>query len=65
MHELTRHIHDNIPWYILFADDIIFVDETARGVITRLEIWREALQSKGFRISRSKTECKFTNNRSA
>ena len=41
---------------MLFADDIVLVDETARGVNAKLEIWREALESKGFKISRNKTE---------
>jgi hypothetical protein len=67
MDELTRHIQEDIPWCMLFADDIVLVDETASGVKTKLEIWREALESKGFRISRSKTEymvCKFSDTRS-
>ena len=63
MDELTRELQENIPWCMLFADDIVLIDETARGVNTKLEMWREALESKGFRISRSKTEymlCKFS-----
>ncbi|GMQ11846.1 hypothetical protein CsSME_00054325 [Camellia sinensis var. sinensis] len=49
---------------MLFAYDIVLVDETREGVNTKLEIWRKALESKGFRISRTKTEymeCKFSN----
>lgn len=63
MDELTRHILDNIPWCLLFADDIILLDETGRGVNAKLKALREALKSKGFRISMSKTEymqCKFS-----
>ncbi|KAI8572619.1 hypothetical protein RHMOL_Rhmol01G0213400 [Rhododendron molle] len=51
MDELTRNLQENIPWCMMFADDIILVDETARGVNTKLEIWREALESKGSIIS--------------
>jgi hypothetical protein len=68
MDELTRQFQEDIPWCMMFADDIVLVDETARGVNTKLEIWREALESKGFRISRSKTEymvCKFSGTSSA
>ncbi|CAL5326496.1 unnamed protein product [Camellia sinensis] len=57
-------ITDDVPWCMLFADDIVLVDETREGVNTKLEIWRKALESKGFRISRTKTEymeCKFSN----
>lgn len=31
MDELTRHIHDDIPCCLLFADDIILVYKTGRG----------------------------------
>lgn len=37
MYELTRCIHDYIPWCMLFADDIILVDETARDVNAKLK----------------------------
>ncbi|GMP54130.1 hypothetical protein CsSME_00019390 [Camellia sinensis var. sinensis] len=64
MDELTINIQDDVPWCMLFADDIVLVDETREGVNTKLEIWRKALESKGFRISKTKTEymeCKFSN----
>ena len=32
MDELTRAIQDEIPWCMLFADDIVLVDETRAGV---------------------------------
>ena len=51
---------------MLFADDIVLVDETRHGVNVKLEIWWHALESKGFRLSRTKTEyveCKFSKSR--
>ncbi|XP_070003106.1 uncharacterized protein [Nicotiana sylvestris] len=48
---------------MLFADDIVLIDESHAGVNERLEVWREALESKGFKLSRTKTEyleCKFS-----
>nr|XP_009622333.1 uncharacterized protein LOC104113756 [Nicotiana tomentosiformis] len=59
---LTRHIQGEVPWCMLFADDIVLIDETRDGVNVKLEVWRETLESKGFKLSRSKTkylECKF------
>ena len=41
---------------MLFADDIVLIDETREGVNTKLERWRDTLDVKGFRLSRSKTE---------
>jgi len=45
------------PWYMLFPD------ESRSGVNAKLEIWQDALESKGFQLSRVKTkyiECKFS-----
>ena len=37
MDELTRGIQDKIPWFMLFADDIVVIDEITEGVNTKLE----------------------------
>jgi len=63
MDELTREIQDEIPWCMLFTDDIALIDEIRDGVNTKLEWWRDTLEAKGFRLSRSKTEylhCHFS-----
>ncbi|KAH0468674.1 hypothetical protein IEQ34_001906 [Dendrobium chrysotoxum] len=65
MDVLTRHLQEDVPWCMLFADDILLVDKT-EGVEGKLEVWRLTLESKGFRLSRSKTEymeCNFSSNR--
>ncbi|KAH0462810.1 hypothetical protein IEQ34_010385 [Dendrobium chrysotoxum] len=66
MDVLTRHLQEDVPWCMLFADDILLVDKTKEGVEGKLEVWRATLESKGFRLSRSKTEymeCNFSSNR--
>jgi len=55
MNELTREIQDKIPWCMLFADDIIHIDETKDGLKDKLEQW-QSLESRRFRLSRLKTE---------
>jgi len=50
---------------MLFADDIVLIDESREGVNTKLERWRDTLKAEGFRLSRSKTEylhCRFSAN---
>jgi hypothetical protein len=54
--EVTRDIQEDIPWCMLFADDVVLVDESREGVNRKLEIWRQTLKSNGFRISMTKTE---------
>ena len=63
MDELTKGIQDELPWCMLFADDIVLIDETREGVKGKLERWRHTLESRGFRVSRSKIEhlhCRFS-----
>ncbi|XP_070017631.1 uncharacterized protein [Nicotiana sylvestris] len=63
MDALTHHIRGEVPWCMLFVDDIVLIDEMQCGVNERLEVWRQALEFKGFNLSRTKTEyveCKFS-----
>ena len=66
MDEVTRDIQGDIPWCMLFADDVVLVDDSRMGVNRKLELWRQTLESKGFRLSRTKTEymrCGFSTTR--
>nr|XP_016432621.1 PREDICTED: uncharacterized protein LOC107759246 [Nicotiana tabacum] len=63
MDALTHHIQGEVPWCMLFADGIVLIDKSRVGVNERLEIWRQALESKDFKLSRTKMEyleCKFS-----
>jgi hypothetical protein len=49
-----------------FADDVVLIDDRRAGVKRKLELWRRTLESKGFRLSRTKTEymrCSFSTTR--
>jgi hypothetical protein len=56
MDEVTRDIQGDIPWCMLFADNVVLVDNSRTGVNRKLELWRQTLESKGFKLSRTKTE---------
>jgi hypothetical protein len=56
MDDVTRDIQNGIPWCMLFADDVVLVDESRTGVDQKLELWRRTLEAKDLRLSRSKTE---------
>jgi hypothetical protein len=48
---------------MLFVDDVVLVDKTRVGVNMKLKLWTQTSKSKGFRISRIKTEylqCDFS-----
>jgi hypothetical protein len=40
MDVVTRDIQGDIPWCMLFADDVVLVDESTTGVGQKLELWR-------------------------
>jgi hypothetical protein len=56
MDDVTRGIQGDIPWCMLFADDVVLMDESMTGVDQKLELWRRTLDAKCFRLSRSKME---------
>jgi hypothetical protein len=46
MDEVTRDIQDDIPWCMLFTDDVVLVDESMTGVDQKLELWRRTLETR-------------------
>jgi len=45
MDEVTRGIQGDILWCMLFADDVMLVDESRTGVNRKLELLRRTLES--------------------
>ena len=56
MDRLTDEVRREPPWTMLFADDIVICEKTRKEVEWRLESWRYALERRGMKVSRSKTE---------
>ena len=61
MDRLMDEVRREPPWTMLFADDIMICEETRKEVERRLESWKYALERRGMRVSRSKTEYLCTN----
>jgi Reverse transcriptase (RNA-dependent DNA polymerase) len=40
MDDITKDIKGNIPWCMIFADDVVLIDESRIGVNQKLELWR-------------------------
>ena len=36
--ELTKGLQDEVPWYILFADDVMLIDSSRGGIDNKLEL---------------------------
>jgi hypothetical protein len=48
---------------MLFVDDVVLIDESRIRVNQKLELWRQTLELKSFKLSRTKTEymrCQFS-----
>jgi hypothetical protein len=56
MDEVTRDIQCGIHLCMLFADDVVLMDESRTGVDQKLNLWRRTLETKSFSLSRSKKE---------
>ena len=41
---------------MLFADDLVFCENTREEAEEQFELWRNAIRDKGLRVSRNKTE---------
>ena len=53
---LTKEIRREAPWDMLFADDVVISTKTREEAELRLEKWRHALERRGMKVSRKKTE---------
>lgn len=63
MDRLTDEVRQESPWTMMFADDIVICSESKEQVEENLERWRFALERRGMRVSRSKTEYMVLNER--
>ncbi|KAK3529466.1 hypothetical protein QTP70_031161 [Hemibagrus guttatus] len=56
MDQLSEEVRQESPWTMMFADDIVICSESREQVEENLERWRFALERRGMKVSRSKTE---------
>ncbi|KAK3527314.1 hypothetical protein QTP86_020244, partial [Hemibagrus guttatus] len=56
MVQLSEEVRQESPWTMMFADDIVICSESGEQVEENLERWRFALERRGMKVSRSKTE---------
>ncbi|KAK3544202.1 hypothetical protein QTP86_008342 [Hemibagrus guttatus] len=63
MDQLLEEVRQESPWTMMFADDIVICSESREQVEENLERWRFALERRGMKVSRSKTEYMCVNER--
>ena len=63
MDRITDDIREEAPWTMMFADDIVICCESKERVEEKLESWRYALERRGMKVNRRKTEYMCVNER--
>ena len=63
MDRMTDEIREEAPWTMMFADDIAICGESKEQVEEKLESWRYALERRGMKVNRGKTEYMCVNER--
>ncbi|KAK3557346.1 hypothetical protein QTP70_026574, partial [Hemibagrus guttatus] len=63
MDQLSEEVRQESPWTMMFADDIVICSESREQVEENLAKWRFALERRGMKVSRSKTEYMCVNER--
>ena len=56
MDVISQEVGRGPPHAMLFADDLVLCENTRKEAEEQLELWRRAIENKGLRVSRSKTE---------
>ena len=56
MDRLTDELREEPPWTMMFVDDIVLSGKTIEEVQQKTEKWRQGLERRGMRVSRTKTE---------
>ena len=63
MDRMTDDIREEAPWTMMFADDIVICSESKEQVEEKLESWGYALERRGMKVNRRKTEYMCVNER--
>ena len=53
---LTEAVRESPPLCVLYADEVVILANSKNSLRAKLQRWREMLESRGLKISRSKTE---------
>ena len=53
---LSRNLNTQIPWELLYADDLVIVTETLQECVEKLESWKTGLLGRGLNVNMAKTK---------
>ena len=53
---ISQDVRNELPWELLYADDLAIIDVTSTDTQNRLESWQKVLTHNGLKINVAKTE---------
>ena len=53
---LSRKFHVGCPWETLYAGDLVIIPETFEGLMTKMAVWKNGLESKGLKVNMGKSK---------
>ncbi|XP_046986194.1 uncharacterized protein LOC124556250 [Schistocerca americana] len=53
---LVKDVKKEAPWNMMLADDVVLCEQSIDRLEEKLEDWRKALEERGMKISRTKSE---------
>src|SRR6218665_1598822 len=56
MDAVSEHIGREVPWDMLYADDLALAEQTETGVQNGFGDWQRTLECKGIKVNINKTE---------
>src|SRR6218665_1843395 len=56
MDAVSEHIDREVPWGMLYADDLALAEQTETGMQNRFGDWQRTLECKGLKVNINKTE---------
>ena len=56
MDVVSRVVRGGLPWELLYADDLVLMDETENGLKEKFQKWKACMEAKGLKVNIGKTK---------
>ena len=53
---LSEEFRTGCPWELLYADDLVIMDESLEGLQHKVQMWKSGMEEKGLRVNMGKTK---------
>ena len=63
MEAISREFRVDLPWELLYADDLVVIVETEEDLIKRLNEWKNNVENRGMRVNINKTNVTISGER--